>query len=161
MAKILKGKDVADFLNRDSSDAILALKKQNINPTLALVRVGNNPDDLAYEASIIKKSQSLGIQILGCELGQDVDQKDLQSHINGFNQDPYVHGILLFRPLPAHMDEQAVLNMIDPDKDVDGVSDVSMGKVYAGSQDGFGPCTAESVMAILKHYEIPTKENGP
>jgi len=155
MAQLLKGKEVADALNQGSAAAILALKSQKINPTLALVRIGNNPDDLAYEASIIKKAQSMGIQILGCDLGKDVDQKELESHIHGFNQDPYVHGILLFRPLPANMDEQAVLNMIDPDKDVDGVSDISMGKVYAGSPDGFGPCTAESVMAILKHYEIP------
>ncbi len=155
MARILKGKEVADRLNQDSAAAILALKDQKTNPTLALVRVGNNSDDLAYEASIIKKAQSMGIQILGCDLAQDVEQKELESHIKGFNQDPYVHGILLFRPLPAHMDEQAVLNIIDSDKDVDGVSDVSMGKVYAGSRDGFGPCTAEAVMAILKHYGIP------
>ena len=155
MAQLLKGKEVADALNQGSSAAILALKSQKISPTLALVRIGNNPDDLAYEASIIKKAQSMGIQILGCDLEPDVDQKELESHIKGFNQDPYVHGILLFRPLPAHMDEQAVLNMIDPEKDVDGVSDISMGKVYAGSRDGFGPCTAESVIAILKHYKIP------
>lgn len=155
MAQILKGKEVADALNQNSLADILALKEQNINPTLALVRLGNNPDDLAYEASIIKKAQSMGVQILGCDMGQDVDQKELESHIKGFNQDPYVHGILLFRPLPSHMNEQAVLNLIDPEKDVDGVSDVSMGKVYSGSKDGFGPCTAESVMAIMKHYEIP------
>jgi methylenetetrahydrofolate dehydrogenase (NADP+) / methenyltetrahydrofolate cyclohydrolase len=155
MAKILKGKEVADALNKDSTADILALKNQKINPTLALVRIGDNPDDLAYQISIIKKAQSMGIQILGCELGSDVGQKELESHIKGFNQDPYVHGILLFRPLPSHMDEQAVLNRIDPDKDVDGVSEISMGKVYAGRPDGFGPCTAEAVMAILKHYEIP------
>lgn len=155
MARILKGKEVADALNQDSAAAILEIKNQKVNPTLALVRLGSNPDDLAYEANIIKKAQSMGIQILGCDLAQDVDQKELESHINGFNQDPYVHGILLFRPLPSHMDEQAVLNIIDSDKDVDGVSDTSMGKVYAGNQDGYGPCTAESVMAILKHYEIP------
>jgi methylenetetrahydrofolate dehydrogenase (NADP+)/methenyltetrahydrofolate cyclohydrolase len=122
MEIILKGKEVADVLNQNSSAAIMALKEKRINPTLALVRVGSNPDDLAYEASIIKKAQSMGIQILGCDLSLDVGQKELESHIAGFNQDPYVHGILLFRPLPAHMDEQAVLNMIDPEKDVDGVS---------------------------------------
>jgi methylenetetrahydrofolate dehydrogenase (NADP+) / methenyltetrahydrofolate cyclohydrolase len=155
MAQILKGKEVADALNQDSAAAILKLKDQKINPTLALIRLGNNPDDLAYEASIMKKAQSMGIQILQCNLAQDVDQKELESHILGFNQDPNVHGILLFRPLPSHMDEQAVLDLIDPQKDVDGVSEISMGKVYAGNQDCFGPCTAESVMAILKHYKIP------
>lgn len=157
MAIILKGKEVADALNQDSAAAILAHREKNINPTLALIRIGNNPDDLAYETSIIKKAQSIGIQILGCELAQEVDQKELESHIAGFNQDSSVHGILLFRPLPAHMDEQAVLNMIDPQKDVDGVSDISMGKVFAGNKNVFGPCTAESVMAILKYYEIPVQ----
>lgn len=155
MAQILKGKEVADALHQQSIAAIQALKTQKITPTLALVRIGNKPDDLAYESSIIKKAQSLGIQILGCDLDQDVDQRELESHINGFNQDPYVHGILLFRPLPSHMNEQAVLNLIAPQKDVDGVSAVSMGSVYAGNGQGFAPCTAESVIAILKHYQIP------
>jgi methylenetetrahydrofolate dehydrogenase (NADP+) / methenyltetrahydrofolate cyclohydrolase len=155
MTQILKGKEVADALNKDSAAAIEALKEQRINPTLAMIRLGDNPDDLAYEASIIKKAQNLGVQILGCDLKNDVDQKELEAHINGFNHDSYVHGILLFRPLPQQMDEQAVLDLISPEKDVDGVSNVSMGKVYAGNGEGFGPCTAESVMAILKHYNIP------
>ncbi len=157
MAKILRGKDVADALNQNSLAAIVSLKNKNINPTLALIRLGSNPDDVAYEASIMKKAQSLGIRVLGCNLEMDVEQKELESHINGFNQNTGVHGILMFRPLPAHIDEQAVLNFIAPEKDVDGVSNVSMGKVYAGNQNGYGPCTAESVMAILKHYEIPTQ----
>jgi len=155
MAQILRGKEVAVALNKDSAAAMDALKAQRISPTLAMIRMGENPDDLAYEASIVKKAQSMGIQILGCDLKKDVDQKELEAHINGFNHDPYVHGILLFRPLPSQMDEQAVLDLISPEKDVDGVSEVSMGKVYAGNGEGFGPCTAESVMAILKHYNIP------
>jgi methylenetetrahydrofolate dehydrogenase (NADP+) / methenyltetrahydrofolate cyclohydrolase len=155
MAVILKGKEVADSLNQNTAAAILALKEKNINPTLALIRIGDNPDDLAYEASIIKKAQNIGVRILGCVLSMNVDQKELEAHIAGFNQDSSVHGILLFRPLPTRIDEQAVLNMINPEKDVDGVSEISMGKGYAGSRNGFGPCTAESVMAILKHYKIP------
>lgn len=155
MALILKGKEVADAINQGSAADILALKSKKINPTLALIRLGDNPDDLAYEASIIKKAQSMGIQILGCDLDRNVSQQELESHITGFNQDKYVHGILIFRPLPTHLDEQAVLNLIAPEKDVDGVSEISMGKVYAGDKQGFGPCTAESCMAILKHYNIP------
>jgi methylenetetrahydrofolate dehydrogenase (NADP+)/methenyltetrahydrofolate cyclohydrolase len=155
MAQIFKGKEVAEALNQECMASIQTLLTKQIRPTLALIRVGNNPDDLAYEASIVKKAQSLGVQILGCDLDANADQKELEAHIQGFNQDSYVHGILLFRPLPKHMDEQAVLNMIAPEKDVDGVTDISMGRVYAGDTDGFGPCTAESVMAILKHYQIP------
>lgn len=155
MALILKGKEAADAINQGSAADILTLKSNKINPTLAVIRLGANPDDLAYEASIIKKAQSLGIQILGCDLDRDVSQKELEAHINGFNKDAYVHGILIFRPLPSHLDEQAVLNLIDPDKDVDGVSEISMGRVYAGGKQGFGPCTAESCMAILNHYNIP------
>lgn len=154
MALILKGKEVADAINQGSAADLHALKSKNINPTLALIRLGDNPDDLAYEASIIKKAQSMGVQILGCDLDRNVSQQELESHINGFNQDQYVHGILLFRPLPAHLDEQAVLNLIAPEKDLDGVSEISMGKVYAGDKQGFGPCTAESCMAILNHYNI-------
>lgn len=157
MALILKGKEVADAINQTCAADILALKSKKINPTLALVRLGANPDDLAYEASIIKKAQSIGVQILGCNLDRNASQHELESHITGFNQDKYVHGILIFRPLPAHLDEQAVLNLIAPEKDVDGVSEISMGKVYAGDKQGFGPCTAESCMAILNHYNIPTQ----
>lgn len=154
MAQILKGKEVADALNAACVADIQSLHQFQIRPTLALIRLGNNPDDVAYESSIIKKAQSLGVQILGCDMDQNADQKELESHIRGFNQDPYVHGIMLFRPLPKHMDEQAVLNLIAPEKDVDGVTDISMAKVYAGNSLGFGPCTAESAMAILKHYQV-------
>jgi methylenetetrahydrofolate dehydrogenase (NADP+) / methenyltetrahydrofolate cyclohydrolase len=155
MAQILKGKEVADAINQGGAADILALKSKKINPTLALIRLGDNPDDLAYEASIIKKAQSMGIQILGCDLDRNVSQQELEAHINGFNQDSYVHGILIFRPLPAHLNEQAVLNLIAPHKDVDGVSEISMGKVYSGDRQGYGPCTAESCMAILNHYKLP------
>lgn len=155
MARILKGKEVADALNQNSEAAILSLNNQKTSPTLALIRLGRNPDDLAYEASISKRAESMGIQILGCELEENVDQLELEAYIDQFNKDSSVHGILLFRPLPAHLNEQEALNIIDPRKDVDGVTDRSMGKVYAGNQNGFGPCTAESVLAILKHYEIP------
>ena len=66
------------------------------------------------------------------------------------NQDPGVHGILLFRPLPAHLDEEPVKALIDPRKDVDGMSAVNLAKVFAGDETGFAPCTAEAVMAMLE-----------
>ena len=128
MALILKGKEVADALNQGSVASVQILKKKNINPTLALIRLGDNPDDLAYEASIVKKAQSMGIQIIKCELDRNVTQQDLETQINGFNQDQSVHGILIFRPLPSHLDEQAALNLIAPEKDMDGVSEISMEK---------------------------------
>ena len=73
------------------------------------------------------------------------------------NEDPAVHGILLFRPLPRHLDEEAVCAAMDPAKDVDGITEISQARIYAGRSDGFAPCTAEACMTILHHYGIDVK----
>lgn len=155
MAKILGGKDVAQTLNEDTTAAVERLKQKHIFPTLATIRLGQKQDDVAYEASIVKKADTVGVAVNRICLDSGISQEALAAKVAELSDDPSVHGILLFRPLPSHLDEQSICNRINPDKDVDGISDVSMGRVFAGKPDGFGPCTAESVMAILKHYEIP------
>ena len=155
MTKILKGKDVADALNLQNLTAIETLKEHHIIPTLVTIRLGDRPDDVAYGASIVKKAKALGIEVQACLYPENMTQKALENRLLDLNRDKDVHGVLLFRPLPPHMDEKAVCNILSPEKDVDGISDISMGRVYSGNPDGFGPCTAESVMSILNYYNIP------
>jgi len=155
MAKTLSGKEVAQSLNATTAAAVARLNANHIFPTLATVRLGESPDDIAYEASIVKKAETLGVKVDRIRLEAMMTQQELADKVTALNRDPAVHGILLFRPLPSHMDEKVICNLIHPDKDVDGITDSSMGRVFAGDPDGFGPCTAESVMAILKHYDIP------
>jgi methylenetetrahydrofolate dehydrogenase (NADP+) / methenyltetrahydrofolate cyclohydrolase len=155
MTKILKGKDVADALNLQNLTAIETLKEHHITPTLVTIRLGDRPDDAAYGASIVKKAKILGVGVEERLYPQNMTQKALENCLAELNQDDHVHGVLIFRPLPSHMDEKAVCNILSPQKDVDGISDVSMGRVYSGNPDGFGPCTAESVMLILNYYNIP------
>lgn len=95
-----------------------------------------------------------GIECCVKELPEDISQEEFEGEFRKVNADETVHGILLFRPLPAHLDEEPVRKMINPYKDVDCMSDVNLAKVFAGDQSGFAPCTAEAVMEMLEHYGI-------
>ena len=84
-------------------------------------------------------------------------QKVLMENIHALNADEKVHGVLMFRPLPGHLDDEAARAALDPKKDMDGITDGSMTAVYAGTKGGYPPCTAAACVALLKHYNIPIK----
>ena len=90
-------------------------------------------------------------------LPHDVDQDILKLEIEQINDDDSVHGCLLFRPLPAYLDEAEICDTLCAKKDVDGISSASMAGVFTGTGEGFAPCTAEATLAILKHNQIPIK----
>ncbi len=154
MAKQLLGKEVAAALNEKIKAQAAALKEKGVNPTLAIVRVGERPDDLSYERGATKRCDMLGVAVEKFVLPADVSQEGLMEVIQKVNEDASIHGVLIFRPLPSQIDEEAVIKALKPEKDVDGITDGSMVGVFAGTDQGFPPCTPQACMEILDHYGI-------
>lgn len=150
----MKGMDVANAMKENLTQRVADLKNKGIVPCLTIVRVGNRPDDLAYERGAKKRMETLGVECQVLEFPENVSQELFEEGFRKVNECPDVHGILLFRPLPAHLDEEAIQRMIDPHKDVDCMSPENAAKVFAGDDSGFAPCTAEAVVEMLKHYQV-------
>lgn len=161
MAKLLKGKPVADAIVADARARADALRARGIVPTLAIVRVGEDPGDLSYERTLLKRAEAAGVAVRTVSLDADVSQAVLEVVVRQIGEDPGIHGCLLFRPLPAHLDEAAVCELIPAAKDVDGVTRASLASVMAGeaaspqAAAGFAPSTAEACLRVLDHYEVP------
>lgn len=155
MAVRLAGKPVSDALQEELVSRIAACRGRGTEPAMLLLRVGSKEDDLAYERTILKRCEKLGIRVVQEVFPADCDQEVLVKRIREGNADKKIHGIMLFRPLPKHLDEQKVIRAIDYRKDIDSVTMLSMAGIYADDPHVFPPCTAEAVMRILEHYGIP------
>lgn len=153
MEKLLKGKIVADKINEEILSRLTALYEKGIVPTLAIVRVGENPGDIAYENGAVKKAKSLGLQTEKFICPADMETEDLIAVIRSINENKNIHGILLLQPLPDHIDGERVRNSLAWEKDLDCISDRALGNLFVGAE-GFAPCTAESCLEILKFYGI-------
>lgn len=154
MATSLKGAEVAKKLNQNIAAEAAGLRAQGVIPTLAIVRVGAREDDISYERGATKRCESNGVAVRHVVLPENVTQEALIREIEALNVDPAVHGILLFQPLPKHLDGEAVRKVLAPQKDVDGITDGSLAGVFSGSGEGFAPCTAQACMEILDHFQI-------
>ena len=154
MAEILKGAPVTAALNEKMAAKAAALKKQGVIPTLAILRVGERPDDLSYERGAAKRCAAVGVNVRNVVLPEDVGQADFDRALEELNEDDSVHGILLFRPLPAQLDNERARQMLSPEKDVDGCTDGSLAGVFTNTKNGFPPCTAQAAMEILDYYGI-------
>ena len=157
MGIVMKGADVAKAMKEALIKEAELLKEKGISACLTIVRVGARPDDLAYERGARKRMESIGIECRVLELPEDICQEEFEEKFQKVNEDPNVHGILLFRPLPKHLDEEPVKAMINPEKDVDCMSPVNIAKVFAGDETGFAPCTPEAVMEMLQYFGIELK----
>lgn len=154
MAELFKGAPVSAALSERIRADVQALGARGVMPRLAIVRAGASPDDLAYERGASKRAAALGVETETVALPLDVTQARLLDELARLNAAPEVHGILLLRPLPAHIDEAAACNAILPDKDVDGVTNASLAAVFTGAPHGFAPCTAAACIALLDHYGV-------
>ena len=154
MPKLLLGKPVIDAIASDLRGRVDTLAERGVVPTLAIVRVGERPDDMSYERTALKRAESLGIAARRVMLPSDVLQANLMRSISQVNTDGSIHGCLMFRPLPAHLDEQAICDALDPRKDVDGAGLGSLARVFSGRGDGFAPCTAAACLEMLDYYGI-------
>ena len=154
MAKQLLGKEVTAALNERIKADVAKLNEEGIKPTLGIIRVGERPDDLSYERGATKRCETLGVECKKYLLPADVSQEELLKVIDEVNHDDNIHGVLMFRPLPKHIDQTVVENALAAEKDVDCQTDASLGGVFTGKKVGFPPCTPQACMEILDHYGI-------
>ena len=147
----LRGKKVSDGIKEYVSKELETL---SFVPKLAIVRVGENPDDMSYERGATKKLKSFGLDVASYVFPQDISDEDIKKAFKDINENDEVTGILLLRPLPRTINEKDIENMIDSKKDLDGISPINIAKVFAGDTSGFSPCTAEAVIEVLKAYDI-------
>lgn len=154
MADLLKGAPVARALTERLVERREALEAAGVTPKLAVIRVGERPDDLSYERGLLARCEKVGIAAEVHALPADATQEELLACVADVNADPSVHGCLMFRPLPAQFDEAAAAAALDPAKDVDCMTDASLLATLAGRDGGFAPCTAEAVLEVLDHYGV-------
>lgn len=157
MARLLKGQEVSVALSEKLLIRAQQLKEDGIMPKLSIVRIGENPSDISYEKGALKRAAATGVEVEVIQLPESVTQKELTEQIERLNDDQTIHGVLLFRPLPKHIDDNAVRNTLSPDKDVDGITDLSLAGVFTGTGRGFPPCTAQACIEILDYYGIDPK----
>ena len=154
MPRILDGKAAAAALAEKLRARIQSLAAEGITPCLAVLRVGDREDDVAYERGVSKKAASLGIALRRFSLPQTAATEDVLTALAQINDDSSIHGCLIFLPLPQNIDEQAVRAALKPEKDCDGITAQSQAGLYADTGAGFPPCTAQSCMEILKFFGI-------
>lgn len=154
MGEIIKGKPVADKITEELTTEIEELRQKGFVPKLAIVRVGARPDDLAYEKGALTRCKKVGVEVDVHEFPQDITQEDFIAGVKKLNEDKSVHGILVFRPLPSHLNEKELKHVIAAEKDIDCLSPVNEGKLMEGDKTGLAPCTPTAVMEILKHYNV-------
>ena len=151
---LLTGAPVVSALSEKMETRMQKLKARGITPCLAILRVGERPNDLSYEQSVIKRCSTVGIEVRKFALSAETTQEELMSTLYSVNQEASIHGCLMMLPLPKHLDELAVRSTLDPRKDIDGITRISQSAVYAGAGEGFSPCTAQACMELLRFYEI-------
>lgn len=157
MEKILKGKPVADHISEELITEVNRLKEEDIVPKLAIVRVGARPDDLSYEKGATTRCAKIGIETRVLALDEGITEENFIKEIEKLNEDASVNGILIFRPLPKHIDESRIKYILSPEKDVDAFNPINMGKLMEGDGSGFTPCTPTAVMEMLRYFQIPIR----
>ena len=156
MAKLLLGREVADALAADLKARVEQLQCGGVTPALTIIRLGEKAGDMSYEKGARNRAAQLGVQVNTLALPETTTVEELMAAIDDLNTDPGVHGVLLLRPLPEHMRDrkQEIFNRLVPEKDVDGMTDISAAGVYTGQGQGFPPCTPAACMEMLDHYGI-------
>ena len=149
----LRGKPVADAVSERVSRKVLRLKELGVSPALAIVRVGNRPDDLAYQRGATSRCEKAGIRVLPYEFDGDIVQERFLSEFSSIAGDKSIHGILLLHPLPRQIDIEEVKKIFPPEKDIDCMLDENSGRIFTGG-DVMPPCTAQAVMELLKFYGV-------
>lgn len=154
MAEVLKGSIVAKRIKETMIERIKELEGKGKIPTLGIVRLGNNPSDVSYEKSIIKSCDSVGVKSIVYEKEETMSTEDLTQFMNVLNTDDKISGILLFRPLPRHIDEERIRSSINPEKDVDCMNPLNLELIFEGNMNGFAPATPKAAMEILIQNNI-------
>lgn len=155
MEQILKGTPVAKQILSQLTNDIALLYDKGVIPRMVVFQVGHDPASDFYIQSIQKKGSKIGAHVNIIKLSSDITQDDLIKNIQRANKDSTIHGIMLQLPLPEAFEQNDVVFVIDPNKDIDGLHPLNAGKLMLG-QDGFVPCTPAAVLELLKFYDINT-----
>ena len=151
--ELLKGAPVAAAISEGLKMKIAAAEGVR-KPKLAIIRVGERPDDISYEKGACKRMVGIGIDCESYVYPADISNDEFRKAFSTINDDDAIDGILLLRPLPKQIDEKAITELIHPQKDVDCIGPANMAKVFMGSRDGYAPCTAQAVVEMLDAAEI-------
>lgn len=156
-AKILSGAPIADEIKREVAEEVNTLiETHGFRPCLVVVRVGEDPASAVYVGNKVKTSQELGLISEHKHLSAETTQDELLKVVQELNERDDVDGILVQLPLPKQIDDKAILEAINPEKDVDGFHPINVGRLASG-QKSLVPCTPAGVIEILKRYEIEIK----
>ncbi len=153
-AQLIDGKVVAKAVKEEVRSRVEALKARGIRPGLATVLVGDDPASHVYVRNKQRTCEELGMHSVGHNLPATTSQADVLALIDRLNRDPAIHGILVQLPLPKPLRSEPILYAVSPDKDVDGLHPVNIGKLTMG-EPRFVPCTPAGVMAMLDYYKLP------
>lgn len=153
MFEIIDGKKVSAYIKDTVKEKVLELNANGEEITLAVIIVGNDPASRVYVNNKKKACEYVGFKSLEYALPEETSEEELLSLIDRLNEDESVNGILCQLPVPAHIDEEKVIDRISPDKDVDGFSKINVGKLWLGEYD-LAACTPMGVMELLKYYDI-------
>lgn len=154
MTVVMNGSEVAKLLLEQTKKEVEQLKVRGLNPTLAIIRVGDRTDSIGYENAAIRVMESVGIETRKYTYSNSISETEFFSEFDKINYDEKIHGILVLRPLPDHIDSLRLSNEINYGKDIDGMSPYNIGKTLSPSKNDFIPCTPQSVLEILKYYNI-------
>lgn len=153
MEKILSGKPVANAVYEQIRTAVSNLKSK---PTMALLLAGEDPASAYYVKNIVKQASKLDMQVDLINLPDNISTDEYITKLNHLNQDDQVHGIMIQKPLPKQLEGVLIDNSINPDKDLDGINPVNLGKIFL-AQDCFVSCTAAAALELIRHYQIDTR----
>jgi len=153
-AQIISGKEVAEKIRAELQPRVDKLKAAGKTPGLAAIVVGEDPGAMSYLKGIAKGCEAVGIVTQTFSLAPDVSQADLEKQVIALNNDPRFHGIIIQRPLPKNINENAVLKLLATEKDVDCLSPLSMAKLVMREPGGFAPCTPSAVVELLDRYNV-------
>jgi methylenetetrahydrofolate dehydrogenase (NADP+)/methenyltetrahydrofolate cyclohydrolase len=156
-AELIDGVAIARAVREDVARDAARLKGRGITPGLAVVLVGEDPASAVYVRSKGKATEEAGMHGVTIKLPAETTQEELLAHVDALNADPSIHGILVQSPLPKHIDYQAIVWRLKPEKDVDGFHPVNVGKLLIGDRDGFAPCTPAGVQEMLVRSGVETK----
>ena len=153
MAELWKGAPAAAALMEDLTGRIERLSGAGVTPTLAIVRVGERPDDRAYETGAVKRCEKAGVAVKRFPLPAGCSALELRAVLEHINAVSEMHGCLLLRPLPDPAMEEMACALLDPKKDVDCMTPAALAGVFAGKGWGYPPCTAQACLELLKYYK--------
>ncbi|MCX6822151.1 MAG: bifunctional 5,10-methylenetetrahydrofolate dehydrogenase/5,10-methenyltetrahydrofolate cyclohydrolase [Candidatus Aenigmarchaeota archaeon] len=159
MVVIIDGKKIADEIMEGLKPRIQKLKKKNINPTLAIVLVGDNPSSKIYVTNKQKACEKTGISSNLYEFPENMKEEKLISLIQQLNNDKKIHGIIVQIPLPDHINENKILSLVSPEKDVDGLNPVNVGNLLIGDEH-IVPCTPKGIIRMLEKMKIPVEKKN-